>query len=238
MKEWWVRLQGEQFDLQELPLLFSSPEVTVFEEEGEYYLKSTEFNSLADASYVLETATHILELINGAAILHFGNFRPVQASGSVIGIDEDGSRKGFVFVSATLTSRARVQVSATVERANGTVESCQRPTQVESWVALARQNTAIADALHFFCEHTWFNLYKVYEIVRDDVGGKREIIHNGWVTKQSLKRFTQTAQSRDALGDDARHASEKYKPPQKPISLSEARSLVATILENWIRSKQ
>lgn len=237
MKEWWVRLQGEQFDLQELPLLFSSLEVTVFEEEGEYYLKSTEFNSLADASDVLGAANHILELINGAAILHFGNFRPVQASGSVVGIDEAGNRKRFVFVSGTITGRGRVKVSATVERVNGTVESCQRPTQVESWVALAKHNKAIADALHFFCEHTWFNLYKVYEIVADDVGGKREIIHNGWGTEQSLNRFTQTAQSRDTLGDDARHASEKYKPPQKPMSLPEARSLVASILENWIHSK-
>ncbi|MDP9458250.1 MAG: hypothetical protein M3Q60_21300 [Actinomycetota bacterium] len=47
-------------------------------------------------------------------------------------------------------------------------------------------------------------------------------------------RFTGTAQSREELGDEARHASEKYKPPTNPMSLNEARAFVKSVIRAWI----
>jgi hypothetical protein len=60
--------------------------------------------------------------------------------------------------------------------------------------------------------------------VRDDVNGEKEILSRNWISKPSLKRFTQMAQSREGLGNDARHASKKYKPPAKALSLREAKA--------------
>jgi hypothetical protein len=219
MKEWLVRLKGDVFDLQGLLVLFSSPKATVLEEGGNYYLKSTDFNLLTDAGDVLEAAKYILQIVNGAAMLHLENFLVVQVHPSVIGIDQDGKRHQFSFGYGT---------------GRPVLRPAQQPARVDSWITQAGQNKNIADALRLFCEQNWINLYKIYEIVRDDIGGERNMY--GWVTKREIKRFTQTAQSRDAIGDAARHASDKFKPPKGPMSLAEAKSLIKIILLNWLNS--
>jgi hypothetical protein len=237
MKNWLVRLVGDEFDLQELPELLASPNATVLKEDGQYYLKSTDFDTQTGASDILKIATQILEAVNGAAKLHLGSFRTVQIA-DIVEISTDGKRQHFVFLEGSLHARSKLTVSATVIKSNGTVEQeSNHPTQIESWVALARHDKNVADALHFFNEPNWFNLYKIYEIIKDDVCGEQKIIQNSWVTKTNIKLFTQTAQSRDVLGDNARHASKKYKPPQKPMSLPEAKSLIKILLQNWLRSK-
>lgn len=80
------------------------------------------------------------------------------------------------------------------------------------------------------------SLYKAYELVSDEVYGKREIISRKWVSETSLNRFSQMAQSRAGLGDEARHASKKYKAPAEPMSLAEAKNIIGTLLQNWINS--
>lgn len=77
LEEWLVGLRGKLFDLQQLPNLFVSPEATVVEEHGLYYLKSIDFSHLIDASDVLKNKGHTLEVMNGAAILHLENIIPV-----------------------------------------------------------------------------------------------------------------------------------------------------------------
>lgn len=236
MKEWLVRLKGEEFDLQKLPTLLTSPEVTVIEEDGNYYLKSEDFNSMTDASHVLAASKPMLEAINGALQLYLGDFQIVKADGIVVGIGEDGKPHNYVVLSGSITCRGRVSASVTLVKPNGTVDSSQRSSKVESWIAVARQNKNVADAFRLFCAPTWFNLYKIYEIIRADVGGKKKIIQKGWVTAPDIKRFTNTAQSPDVLGDDARHATQKDLPPKKPMSLSEAKSLIRILLKNWLQS--
>lgn len=91
--------------------------------------------------------------------------------------------------------------------------------------------------LHFFKDETWSSLYKAYEILGDAVGGEHAILKAGWVSKRGLSRFTQTAQSRAALGDLARHASEKFTLPANPMTLKEARTLVKGLLSKWLDAK-
>jgi hypothetical protein len=44
------------------------------------------------------------------------------------------------------------------------------------------------------------------------------------------------ARRREELGDDARHASERYKLPKDPMSLDEAKAFVKSLAEAWIRT--
>ena len=76
---------------------------------------------------------------------------------------------------------------------------------------LAERNPRLADALRYFARGDWVNLYKAWEVVRDAAGAVHAIIANGWADRTEQGRFTGTAQSKDQLGDDARHASGKYK---------------------------
>jgi len=75
----------------------------------------------------------------------------------------------------------------------------------------------IARALLHIREPNWWNLFKVYEIIKEEVGGDKEIQKTGWVTKEELSLFWQTAQSWEALGDAARHADKKYKAPENTM---------------------
>ncbi len=80
------------------------------------------------------------------------------------------------------------------------------------------------------------NLYKAWEVICDAAGGLHQVVRNGWTDDDERRRFTGTAQSRDELGDAARHASEKYKAPKNPMTLDEARAFVRSVIEAWVRT--
>jgi hypothetical protein len=83
----------------------------------------------------------------------------------------------------------------------------------------------------------WINLYKVYEVVRDDVGGKHVLVRNGWATADDIRRFTETAQSPQLLGDAARHAGRKRPPPPDPMTLDGAKALIGAMVRSWVSTK-
>ena len=236
MPKWLVRLGGERLDLEDFPSLLCSPEHTVIEEDGSYYLKSSDFDSLGSADEVRERALAIIEMLNGAMKLHIPSFRGVYEAGVTL-IEEDGRRHHYVYLEASITLRSKVSANLTVTKSNGTRQIAPPPSNVESWISLAKTDKAVADALHFFRDNTWISLYKVYEIISEDVGGEEAIIRNGWATERRLSRFRQTAQSKAALGDQARHAASRFKPPSRPMTIREAGSLLRGVMLSWLSSK-
>ena len=233
MPKWLVRLKGERFDLEDFPKLLCSPEVRVVEENGSFYLESSEFNSLTLAEEVRERGRALIKLINGVAKFNRNNFLDISEDG-VTRLEDDGKRHSYVFLEGTAKIRTKVSAQLTVIAADGSEKVSTQPSALESLLEVAQKYNVVADALSFYREDTWSSLYKAYEIIRDDVGDK--IIKNGW-SVSDISRFTQTAQSRAALGDSARHASKKYKPPAQPTTLLEARALIKAILSRWVSSK-
>ncbi len=73
-----------------------------------------------------------------------------------------------------------------------------------------------------------------WKIVCDAAGGAHAVVINGWAFERDRSRFTGTAQSREELGDDARHTSERYRAPQDPMTLREAQDFVRSVIRSWI----
>jgi hypothetical protein len=72
MTERLVRLKGHRFDLEEPSEHFTSDELNVRQDEdGYYYLRSSDLNQLSDSSAVEERGRELLEYMNGAAKLLF-----------------------------------------------------------------------------------------------------------------------------------------------------------------------
>ena len=236
MPTWLVRLEGASFDLEDLPSLLHSPEHTVVEEGGLYYLKSSDFGSLDSADKVRECAIPIIEMINGAMKIHAPDHRGARESGVTL-IEDNGRRHHYLYIQSSLTVRSKVTANATITASNGTRKAALPHSSVESWIRLAKSDKAVADALHFFTDNTWINLYKVFEIISEDAGGRDAIVRNGWATRRSLGRFTQTAQSKAALGDLARHAADRFGPPSQPMTTQEAESLLRGLIVSWLSSK-
>jgi len=234
---WLARLKGHELELQELSEHFRSPDWNVQkDEDGYYYLRSLEFAGAADSEAVRERALGMLEHMNGVAKLSFGpGYRTVEFD-AVTRIEEDGQRYHTVGSSITISGRSRMSVKPHAGRVGSVPDVSQDANWAEDLVALAEREQEVADALRFFQRDDWVNLYKAWEIVRDSAGGESELIRNGWTTKRTKNRFTQTAQSREELGDDARHASGRYKPPKDPMSLAEAEAFVKSMMQAWMRT--
>jgi hypothetical protein len=153
-------------------------------------------------------------------------------------VNEDGHRQHFVFLEAHSTGRARLSATLTVIGPDGQpTESKQEHPIIRTLRALTQSRT-VDDALRFLHKGDWSSLYKAYEIVRDETQGDQGIISRCRLTEATISLFRQTAQSREAVGDDARHASRKYKSPEKPMSIDEAKAVVGDLVQKWIDSMQ
>ena len=111
------------------------------------------------------------------------------------------------------------------------------PTRHPLWpfVGVAMEAPRVLEALRHFSEPpSWDRLYKIVEIVEDDVGA---IDRRGWATKKELSRFSHTANSPKILGRAARHATQRVRPPKHPMDLVEAEELVKRVLVRWLQGK-
>ncbi len=238
MAEWRVQLRGNSSDLQELEQIFIDHDPTIVHDDDNFYLKSARWERFreAEAENIRNEAKKLIELLDRAAYIHFRDAAPI-AIDHVVRIGDDGRKKPFVFGEAVLTLRpARLRATATVTGPDGQSIQNKREHTIIRVLRQLERYPLVADALMFLRKGDWVSLYKAYEIVRDEVHGNENILHHGWLTRKSISRFTQTAQSREALGDDARHASRKYKSPKEPMSIHEARAIIGDLLQKWIDS--
>jgi len=238
MAEWRVQLQGSSLYLQELKAILSDHDPTITQEDNNFYLKLSAWEQLQEAEQIRNQAIHLIQLLDSTAHVFFRNTAPITI-GHLVRINDDGQRQYFVFAEGSLTLEGiLLNATATVAESDGQRIEHKQEHPIIRLLRASANDVLVADALRFFRRGDWISLYKAYEIVRDDLHGEQGIIHQGWLTKRSLSRFTQTAQSRDILGDDARHASRKYKPPSDPISLQEAKTMISELVQSWIDSKQ
>jgi hypothetical protein len=228
MSEWRVELIGDAIDLQCAYEAFADFDPCILREEGQFFLKANEFEVAQDAEAVRNRAKEITRVISNAVYLHYRDTRPIM-TGHIIHIDDNGQRRSFVFAEGNIQLRGVVSGILV----NG-ASAPPRQHRAISIFRAASSRADIADALAYFSHGDWINLYKAYEIVRDNIGSESLLIQSGWVTRSVVKRFTQTAQSRDAIGDNARHASKKYKAPISPMSVHEARALIGDLLQKWV----
>jgi hypothetical protein len=108
---------------------------------------------------------------------------------------------------------------------------------MEAWVRLASEDPDVEDVLLVLgrAEIRWTDLYHALEVVFHDVG--RRVHDDGWATRAEVIRFKQTANSRAALGPDARHGHRRHEAPANPMDESDARELVFRVVRSWLNDK-
>jgi hypothetical protein len=238
MAEWRVGIEGSTTDI--LPLLDSliDSDLNVVQENEQYFLRGDDFEVYTEAHDVLVYAESLLPLINGVAKVHFGDADPVKL-GNVSRIYPDGHRDVFAFMSATAGGRARVFAALTVTTRNGEVVAPVPGTTIGSRLEVARRCPEVSLALRFFASSpNWFDLYKVSELIEQDVGNVRGIVGKGWCNKADFDHFTASANNYHATGSSARHARLDWRPMNRPaMTLQEAEDFIRGLLDNWIRLK-
>jgi len=225
-----VQILGNNLDLQELSKSLNSPELCISQEDQKYVLKSSNFDQLKNAVDVRKRAEEILSLLNGTAKLALGTQQPLTID-AIVEIRDDGKKATVLFLSNTVHGGSSTSTSTKTD--NGKVQENHPADPIPNWIRTAQTDKNVAEIFQVIGTSVlnWINLYKVYEIIKSDVGGKDKIADNGWATKGQIDLFKQTAQP-------YRHGKLKnYVPPKKSMTLSEAEFLIKRILRSWLRAK-
>lgn len=241
-------LRGDSIDLSILAELYPEPgDPVVTADRSGYYLTSPTLpDSLAnDAGQMLVRAGMLLRTINGAARIVSSSYRPVELSGA---FRDASDRQHVVVGAATAHARAHVFAVAVVTSADGQPVQ-QPPPPAPEYIQLAAQHPDVADALTILGKPApldWFDLYKLYEIVRDNVdpsppgqsrkGNQKKLIDTGWLTKPDLGAFTGSANHQLASGGAARHVREPGPGPTRTMSLDEGTQFIRDLVARWLSS--
>lgn len=234
--KWEVQLSGDKSDLKELSKSLKDDELSVAEQNGQYFLESEKFNGLATYKEVTLVATEILSLLTGSIKLVLGGRTPIKIA-SIARIRKNGKRD--LFGNSSVTVNASIRTTSEIRGSNGTIKMSNQADEVLKLVKLGISDKNVEKTLRLFGtnKHDWKSLYCLYEVIEEDIGGIEKISRKKWATKKSIKRFKHTANSPTAIGDASRHGKESTLPPRNPMKLNEAKCLIEFILHNWLRSK-
>jgi hypothetical protein len=235
MAEWRLRLEGDAIDLLLLRDSLIGGDLNVLEQHEEYFLRGNDLEVYEEAHDVLIYAESLLPIINGVLKVRDPASELVK-SGGLSRHHEDGRREVFAFFSGI----GRVRTTAATATLTGGVASTPLPgTTIASRFEIARRCPEVNLALRFFAAPPdWFNLYKVGEIIKHDMGTVKEIVDKGWCTKSDFDHFTASANNYHATGLQARHARLDWGPMKKPaMKLEEAQNFIQGLLEHWVRTK-
>lgn len=222
MPTWTVTLQGNLADLETL----ASLGVGVTREGDGFMLRLPELENVTELMQVHQYAVEQLQALNGLRRMAWGDDRAAAIMvGSIVRVDAAGHRTDFVILKS-LDMRMH---GATLDIGGRTFAAR---------AALAARDDNVRQALRRYGgEVSPVNLYRVFEIIRDAVGGEREIVARAWSSQAQTDRFRRTMNSVGALGLDARHGVEKSAPPPDPMSIQEAQEFIARLLERWLDAR-
>ena len=234
MGEWMVDLSGHDFDRESLEEL-SGPdgEWTVRREGSGFVLRAKCFAGVDDPAEVRERALAIVDILNGLAKVHYGDFKPVQV-GVISGEGEENASGGktiklYAVEGMILLEGARARLSV-----GGQPAQPKRPAYLDGWLGVAQQDPRVRDALRWFAKPTsWETLYKVSELIYEDAG--TAIIQNGWATPDEIRRMRDTANSREVAGEG--HAKASKRIPDDPMTLEQGSALITNVLAKWLAWK-
>lgn len=229
MTEWCANLKGDEADLYELLALFRLPDLNIVQDERAYWLRSSTFAALTEAEDVLKQAREVIQYVNGAAKVYLPSYQPVEIGG-IMRIDDQGRKHQYIFANSIVLRTVFGHPTLSID---GVPVPPPSLSKLELASSSAQKDESIAKALRIFSrEHTWDNLYRVFEVVQSDVGNM--MFDLSWVSKREVACFKRTANSAAALGDEARHGVEHTQPPTSPMSRSEAIEFVRKLLVAWL----
>jgi hypothetical protein len=198
---WALEVTGPPLDIEDATTLFgadSDPSIITDAGKQITVLTSSQLDSLTSAREVDEVAKRLLAMVNGILFVLEPGRDPLKAAG-VRERREDGTWNiHLVPAAALLIGRGRLRAVGMAIFGGQPAPEYLRPPAALRWAAAAQSDQVIADVLAYLSgEPDWFNFYKAYELMRDDVnqqiGGQHRQEQMGWPAKKDLDHFTLSA---------------------------------------------
>jgi hypothetical protein len=232
-----VQIAGDEAALHHLALHTAGRDPEIAQHPQGFWLRSRRFDSLIEPWDVHAEAERMTAAISGFARLELGSPVSLRA-GNIERVDGTGAVHSHLMAEGFQVNIRMGFMTPTVTHADGTVEILPsgRERQVEALFAEPDMEKAMR--LRDLADPQWGDLYKIYELIRDMAGGKSELVRRGWAPSEKfVERFTRTANSATAAGDQARHGVETAQPPADPMKLEEGRAFIDGLVQSslgWV----
>lgn len=244
MTIWQVQLEGDVRDLGFLAnILPSGARKVLRDEKGSGYVyESDSFHPCSTSEEVEQLAEGEVAVLSGILKLE-REARDALKYGAIYRSNPNGGRDIFVRIRESLQVRVEMgAVTAVVTDASGNVIPQPAPPPPRSAVLLrlAAEDAAVAKVLRLLSAPdamAWVGLYRISEVIEDDVGGQHKLEKQGWGSADDLRRFKHSANSVHVGGDKSRHGKEPQVPPKNPMTLGEAEAYAKYIVQAWLVSK-
>jgi len=238
--KWRIELEGDKINLDYAYNYLTSEDVLVTKNENKYFLESKQFNGIEDASEIKRLADNILEIFNGALWLYNNANQQIKIK-AVVSIDESGKKHNYLFP-GTLVGKVRFSGSVKitkVDKHGNVIEEMdtENSNPFSNAVSMSLTDKNIRDVMTLLSINPidWSTLYKIFEIVVNDLGRLNQIPESFNITRSKLRLFKRTANHQDAVGiKNSRHAAIKTEPPSKNMEKVEAENLIKALASNWI----
>ena len=220
----YARLVGKLEDIRTMAHLLSGPELHVVEDRGSFYLRLTQ----ADELFLEVRARDLVEAANGAYKAAFGRPIDVRVDGT-LRFDSEGRRHFAVGLEAGVYVFTGASIGAEIRTPEGVRIEARPDDILRSGIENLVANPSLASAYQMFYRvgDTWQGLYNVLELLQ---AAGSDPVRQGYCTKPEMSRFTQTANSFEAVGVEARHAKPDFPAPNNPMTLREAKDLFQRVL--------
>lgn len=224
-------LAGDEHDLQYLAAMLPSGDVRIAQDGDRFCLTARQLDAPPSGEQFYEIARKLISQVNGLACIQNADFSPVDLADSY---DQDDGVT-VVLATARLVVRARMSATAAVTGPDGRPVPQSAPTG-PAYLALASLDPDLSQVLKIMAGSPHFaELHKVLEII-EAAGGRDAAMKSAGISKNQVSTFTRTANHQEASGDYSRHARLRQPPPGNPMQITEATSMIRSLVAAWMTS--
>ena len=229
--QWYLKLTGQISHLQRLANIFGDSDISVFICSNEFYLTSSEMQSTQLWYEVMEIGKRHLHNLIGAYALTWGEVPEINLERLIV-------PKGIEMETIPVTTSGdtlrkvistEIITELYIPRMKRAIEAASRvPTVKEVLDIYAR---GVRDYVTF---------YKIFEIIRDDLGGgNKKLTNSGLIDKSTLSKVTLNLNHPQLSGDMARHARMDGLPEKDKLgmTLTEVEETIGSLVHSWIEGK-
>jgi len=225
---WYIELLGAAADLEEFPRRFVAGAIHATQRDGSTFLTGSHFDQFEKPADVVQAAENFLFKSTAIVSLEWLAVK-LPTIGRIQ--RQIGNRIDHHVLLVGLESRMKMgEVGVGGSTHNSPSDRAQ------AVMAAAESSPHLEAALRLWGRpnKSWPALFRITEELAAHLG--KGLAKAGICSANELGRFTQSAQSHDVAGLDARHRVGYNQAPSKPMTLDEAKEFVGELLRSALRS--